>query len=61
MPELPEVEGARRGIAEQLVGRSVIGYELWLPKLIVSNTGLSIDNLTGDTLTGVIAHGNTCS
>ncbi len=51
MPELPEVEGARRGIAEQLVGRQVIGYELWLPKLIVANDGLSLDSLQGDTLT----------
>ncbi|HVB63881.1 MAG TPA: DNA-formamidopyrimidine glycosylase family protein, partial [Nitrolancea sp.] len=50
MPELPEVESARRGIAEQLVGRRIIGYELTLPKLIVAEAGLTLDSLVGSTL-----------
>jgi formamidopyrimidine-DNA glycosylase len=45
VPELPEVETARRGIAEQLVGRRVIGYELSLTRLIVAEAGLTLDNL----------------
>lgn len=53
MPELPEVESARRGIAGQLVGRTVTGYELSLPKLIVAEGGLSLDNLIGARLTDV--------
>ncbi len=57
MPELPEVEGARRGIAEQLVGRKITGYQLWLPKLIVSERGLSLDDLKNTTLTSVERHG----
>ncbi len=57
MPELPEVEGARRGIAEQLVGRRVVDFELWLPKLIVSESGLSLEDLRGQTLTGVERYG----
>jgi formamidopyrimidine-DNA glycosylase len=51
MPELPEVESARRGIEQQLVGRTVIGYELSLPKLIVAEGSLSLDNLIGTRLT----------
>ena len=57
MPELPEVEGARRGIAEQLVGRRVVDFELWLPKLIVSDAGLSLEDLRGQALTGVERYG----
>jgi formamidopyrimidine-DNA glycosylase len=51
MPELPEVESARRGIEQQLVGRTVIGYELSLPKLIVAEGSLSLDDLIGTRLT----------
>jgi formamidopyrimidine-DNA glycosylase len=47
VPELPEVETARRGIAQQLVGRRVTGYELALPKLIVSESGLTLDDVVG--------------
>jgi formamidopyrimidine-DNA glycosylase len=57
VPELPEVEGARRGIAEQLVGRRVVDFELWLPKLIVAEHGLNLDDLKGQRLTGVERHG----
>ncbi len=57
MPELPEVEGARRGIAEQLVGRRILDYELWLPKLIVSDNGLDLGSLRHETLGGTGRHG----
>ncbi|HET7034928.1 MAG TPA: bifunctional DNA-formamidopyrimidine glycosylase/DNA-(apurinic or apyrimidinic site) lyase [Thermomicrobiaceae bacterium] len=57
MPELPEVEAARRGIAEQLVGRRVTGHQLWLPKLIVAEDGLTLDQLTGTRLEDVERHG----
>jgi formamidopyrimidine-DNA glycosylase len=51
MPELPEVETARRGIAGQLVGRTVTGFELTLPKLIVAENSCSLDDLIGVKLT----------
>ncbi|MCM8750679.1 bifunctional DNA-formamidopyrimidine glycosylase/DNA-(apurinic or apyrimidinic site) lyase [Thermomicrobiaceae bacterium CFH 74404] len=47
MPELPEVEAARRGIAEQLAGRTVTGFELYRPRLVQSLPGLSLDLLPG--------------
>ena len=57
MPELPEVEAVRLGIAEQLVGRVVTGYELTLPKLIEAPEGLSLDNIVGQPITGVERRG----
>ena len=57
MPELPEVEAARRGIAAQLVGRRVTGHQLWLPKLIVAEDGLALDQLSGARLEEVERHG----
>ena len=35
MPELPEVETLRRGLAERLVGRTIAAVEVRLPKLFV--------------------------
>lgn len=57
MPELPEVEAARRGIAEQLVGVPISGHELVLPKLIVAPDGLGIDALTGRAIETAERHG----
>jgi formamidopyrimidine-DNA glycosylase len=57
MPELPEVEAARRGLAEQFVGRTISGYQLMLPKLVVSPAGLSLDLLVGQQLAAVDRHG----
>jgi len=57
VPELPEVEAARRGIAAQLVGRRLRGYQLWLPKLIVAEDGLTLDQLVGSRLGDVQRHG----
>ena len=53
MPELPEVEAARRGIAEQLVGRTCTGYELFRPRLIVAPPGLTLDAIVGHPLEAV--------
>ena len=50
MPELPEVETARRGIAEQLLGRTCTGYELYRPRLIVAPTGITLALLVGQPL-----------
>lgn len=57
MPELPEVEAARRGIADQLVGRSIASIDLRLPRLIVAPDGLEIDVLRGRSVEGVRRHG----
>lgn len=57
MPELPEVETARRGVAEQFVGRRVTGHDLRLPKLVVAPEGLTLDALSGQRLVGVARHG----
>jgi formamidopyrimidine-DNA glycosylase len=57
MPELPEVETARRGIEEQLAGRRVTGYQLWTPDLIIPAPGLTLDQLIGSRLTGIDRHG----
>ncbi len=57
MPELPEVEAARRGIAEQLLGRVCTGYELYRPRLLVAAPGRSLETIVGQPLTGVGRHG----
>jgi formamidopyrimidine-DNA glycosylase len=57
MPELPEVEAARRGIAEQLLGQPIAGHELVLPKLIVAPAGLGIDALIGRAIERAERHG----
>lgn len=57
MPELPEVEAARRGIAEQLTGQPIVRYDLVLPKLIVAPDGLGIDALTGRAIERAERHG----
>lgn len=53
MPELPEVEAARRGIADQLLGRVCVGYALYRPRLLTAPTGLSLDTIVGQQLTSV--------
>jgi formamidopyrimidine-DNA glycosylase len=57
MPELPEVEAARRGLHEQFAGRTLRGHALHLPKLIVAPSGLSLENLSGLPLESVERHG----
>lgn len=57
MPELPEVETARRGVADQFVGHALVGHELLLPKLIVAPDGLGVEALRGRRLQAVARHG----
>jgi formamidopyrimidine-DNA glycosylase len=57
MPELPEVEAARRGIAEQLLDLPIAGHELVLPKLVVAPVGLGIDALNGRAIESAERHG----
>lgn len=57
MPELPEVEVARRGIANQLLADEIVAIDLRLPKLIVAPDGLSIEHVVGRELSEVRRHG----
>lgn len=57
MPELPEVEAARRGLETQFLGRTLVRHELRLPKLVVAPVGLSLDLLLGKPLRAVQRHG----
>jgi len=47
VPELPEVEAARCGIAEQLTGRRVTGFELYRPRLLQALPGRGLELLRG--------------
>jgi formamidopyrimidine-DNA glycosylase len=44
VPELPEVETLRRGLAEHVVGRTIVAAELRLPKLLASG---AVEELIG--------------
>ncbi len=57
MPELPEVEAARRGIHEQLRCRTITGIELIRPGLVVAENGLSLDLLQGLCIEDTFRHG----
>ncbi|HUG14560.1 MAG TPA: DNA-formamidopyrimidine glycosylase family protein [Thermomicrobiales bacterium] len=57
MPELPEVESARRGISAQLGGRTIAAVDLRLPKLIVSASGLTVDMLAERAILDARRHG----
>jgi formamidopyrimidine-DNA glycosylase len=57
VPELPEVEAARRGIHEQLVGRRITNIDLRRPGLLISDHGLTIDLLRGETIDDTFRHG----
>ena len=57
MPELPEVEAARRGIAEQFLDDEVVAVDLRLPKLIVAPDGLGIEQVVGTAFSAVRRHG----
>ncbi|MCO5178313.1 MAG: hypothetical protein M9890_15265 [Thermomicrobiales bacterium] len=57
MPELPEVDVARRGIAEQLLHDPIVGIDLRLPKLIVAADGPGLDQIAGRSFDRVDRHG----
>ncbi len=45
MPELPEVESLRRDLSRTIVGRTIVGVDVTLPKLFRASDGLSLDDL----------------
>jgi formamidopyrimidine-DNA glycosylase len=57
MPELPEVEAARRGIHEQLRGRAITGIDLLRPGLVVAPDGLTLDLAHGESIADTFRHG----
>lgn len=57
MPELPEVEAARRGVHEQLTGKRITSIELFLPKLVIAPEGWSIDLFAGRAIDSIERHG----
>lgn len=57
MPELPEVEAARRGIASQLLHRPITAVDLRLPKFVVGPTGLGAEDLLGHQIDAALRHG----
>lgn len=57
MPELPEVEAARRGIHEQLRNRTIASVDLRRPGMIVSDNGFSLDLLEGQVIEDTCRHG----
>jgi formamidopyrimidine-DNA glycosylase len=57
VPELPEVEAARRGIANQLAGQPIRSAELRLPKLISAPPGMTADALVDRSIVDVRRHG----
>lgn len=57
VPELPEVDVARRGIAEQLLHDPIVGIDLRLPKLIIAADGLGLDQIVGRSFERVDRHG----
>lgn len=57
MPELPEVEAARRGIHEQLRGRRITGVDLRRPGLVQSEAGMTIDLLENQSIDDTSRHG----
>lgn len=57
MPELPEVEVARRGIAEQLLDDVIVAVDLRLPKLVIAPMGLNLDHVIGQSISAVRRHG----
>ena len=50
MPELPEVETARRIVATTLIGLPLVGVELRLPKLLRLSDHPTLDALVGSTI-----------
>ena len=53
MPELPEVETLRRGLAATLVGRSFASIDVRLAKQVLAPTGLTIADLIGKRIEAV--------
>jgi formamidopyrimidine-DNA glycosylase len=57
VPELPEVEAARRGISGQLRGHAIERVDLRLPKLLTAPSGITHDDFVGRSIRDVRRHG----
>ena len=57
MPELPEVEAARRGITNQLLHRPITAVDLRLPKFVIGLTALTHEDMVGREIDEVRRHG----
>lgn len=53
MPELPEVETLRRGLARTLVGRCIVQAELLKPRIFSGIPGYSLEDVVGATVADV--------
>ncbi len=53
MPELPEVETVRLGLAEQIVGKKIKNIEVLKPKLVKNSLGRFLDALLGNSFSGI--------
>jgi formamidopyrimidine-DNA glycosylase len=60
MPELPEVETARRTLAPHMIGRRIVGVEIGRPQVVRSHTPKEAAHiLTGLTCRGITRRGKT--
>ncbi len=53
MPELPEVETLRRGLAQTLTGHRIVQAELIKPRIFSGQPGYTMDNVVGAIVTDV--------
>ena len=61
MPELPEVETTRRGVAPCVIGRRIVRLHVYDPRLRWPVPADLAKRLDGRTIDGVIAAASTCS
>ncbi|MCX6424455.1 MAG: DNA-formamidopyrimidine glycosylase, partial [Actinobacteria bacterium] len=57
MPELPEVEVVRRGLAEKVTGRVIAQVEVLHPRAVRRNIGSLADDLLGERIRCVSRRG----
>lgn len=57
MPELPEVETIKRGLAEVLLGKTIAEFEVRLPKIFQSEGPETLERLIGATVKSVQRRG----
>lgn len=53
MPELPEVETLRRGLASTLVGRTIVQVELLKPRILSGLPGYTLGQVVGAAVVAV--------
>jgi formamidopyrimidine-DNA glycosylase len=57
MPELPEIEMLRRALSATLVGRTIVGVEVRLPKVFRAAPGLGTEDVVGAKVQGLRRRG----